>query len=95
MYKIAQVDPVKCSATNCRLCTLYCPEPNTLLYDEERKTAFIAIDRCKGCGACLRICTDIAKRSCIQMVPVEEVQDGFEMSKYGLPGRARGSSPTA
>jgi len=87
VYKIAQVDAAKCSATNCRLCTLYCPEPNTLLYDEKRKTSFVAIDRCKGCGACVRICTDVAKRNCITMVPVGDVQNGFEMSKYGFPNR--------
>jgi len=88
MYKIAQVDASKCSATSCRLCTLYCPEPNTLLYDERRNTAFVAIDRCKGCAACIRICTDVAKRDCIKMIPVEAAQGGFEMSRYGLPGRA-------
>lgn len=89
MYKIAQVDAEKCGATNCRLCTLYCPEPNALLYDDKRKCAFVAIDRCKGCGACVRICTDIAKRSCIKMMPVAEVQGGFEMSKYGFPGKSQ------
>ena len=85
MYKVASVNAEKCSTSNCRLCPLYCPEPNTLLYDTIRKTAFVAVDRCKGCGACVRICTDISKRSCITMVPVNEIQGDFEMSRYGMP----------
>jgi len=85
VYKVARVDASKCSASNCRLCVLYCPEPNTLLYDEKRNTAFVAVDRCKGCGACLRICTDISKRNCIAMVAVGSVQGEFEMSRYGMP----------
>jgi len=85
VYKVARVDASKCSASNCKLCILYCPEPNTLLYDEHRNTAFVAVDRCKGCGACVRICTDITKRSCIAMVAVTEGQGEFEMSRYGMP----------
>lgn len=85
MYKIAQINSSKCSQSSCRLCTIFCPEPNTILYDEKRKSAYIAIDRCKGCGACIGICNDIAKRGCISMVAVGEVQNGFAMSKYGFP----------
>jgi len=85
MYKVARVDAEKCSTSNCRLCTLYCPEPNTMLYDQQRNTAFVAVDRCKGCGYCVRICTDISKRNCIAMVPVSKVQGEFEMSRYGMP----------
>jgi len=86
MYKVALVDAAKCSASKCRLCVVYCPEPNTLFYDEVRNTAFVAVDRCKGCGACVRVCADITKRNCIAMVPVGEVQCAFEMSRYGMPG---------
>ncbi|HSV87754.1 MAG TPA: 4Fe-4S dicluster domain-containing protein [Bacteroidales bacterium] len=85
MYKIAFVDSQKCSQTKCRLCTLYCPEPNTLLYNDKRNHAFVAVDRCKGCGACVKVCTEITKRQCIRMVSVDEINDGFKISKYGMP----------
>ncbi|HAJ99422.1 MAG TPA: pyruvate ferredoxin oxidoreductase [Bacteroidales bacterium] len=84
MYKVAQVDSEKCSQTKCRLCTLYCPEPNTLLYNDIKNHAFVAVDRCKGCNACLNVCAEIAKRHCITMVTVGEIANGFEMSKSGM-----------
>ena len=84
MYAVAQVDVSICSATSCRLCTQFCPESNTILYDNEKKTAYIAVDRCKGCELCVGICDDIAKHHAIKMVPIDDVHDGFEMSKYGM-----------
>ncbi|MBI5379955.1 MAG: pyruvate ferredoxin oxidoreductase [Nitrospirae bacterium] len=89
MYAVAQVDISICSATSCRLCTQYCPEANTILYDNKRKTAYIAVDRCKGCELCVGICDNIAKHRAIKMVPVTDVHDGFEMSKYGFPRNGR------
>ena len=84
MYKVAKVDIEKCSQSKCRLCTLYCPEPNTLLYNDKKNHAFVAVDRCKGCNACVNVCAEIAKRNCISMVAVAEILDGYEIYKSGM-----------
>jgi len=84
MYKVAHVDSKKCSQTKCRLCTLYCPEPNTLLYNDRMQHAFIAVDRCKGCGTCVKICAEMTKRNCISMVAVGEIKNGYEISRSGM-----------
>ena len=39
MYYIADVDKEICGATNCHLCTQYCPEANCINYSEEDKSA--------------------------------------------------------
>lgn len=85
MYKIAQIDAQKCSESKCHLCSLYCPEPNTIIFDSKRNVSFVAVDRCKGCGLCVRVCTDIAKRNCIKMIPILEICNGYEMSLHGFP----------
>lgn len=85
MYVVAEIDSSICSQTSCRLCTQYCPEANTILYDTERKTAFVAIDRCKGCEICVGICDTLAKHHAIKMVPADQVKQPFEMSKAGVP----------
>ncbi len=84
MYFIAQVDESICSMKNCRLCAQFCPEPNTILYDEKKKTAFIAVDRCKGCEVCLDVCDNLSKNHGIKMVSILQVENGFEISKCGL-----------
>ena len=85
MYVVAEIDSAICSQTSCRLCTQYCPEANTILYDTVKKTAFVAIDRCKGCEICVGICDTLAKHHAIKMVPADQVKNPFEMSKAGLP----------
>jgi Pyruvate/2-oxoacid:ferredoxin oxidoreductase delta subunit len=85
MYAVAQVDVAICASTSCRLCTQFCPESNTILYDNEKKTAYVAVDRCKGCELCVGICDDIAKHHAIKMIPIDDVREGFEMSKFGFP----------
>lgn len=84
MYVIAQVDEAICSKKNCRLCVQFCPEPNTILYDEAKKTAFIAVDRCKGCEICVGVCDNLSKNHAIKMVQIVSVKNGFELSKAGL-----------
>lgn len=84
MYFIAQVDESICSTKNCRLCVQFCPEPNTILYDEKKKRAFIAVDRCKGCEICLDVCENLSKNHAIKMVSIRQVENGFEISKCGV-----------
>jgi Pyruvate/2-oxoacid:ferredoxin oxidoreductase delta subunit len=84
MYSVADVDVDICSSTKCRLCTQFCPEANTILYDSVRNTAYIAVDRCKGCEICVGVCDDLAKHHAIKMVPITELKNGFEISKVGF-----------
>ena len=84
MYSVADVDVDICGATKCRLCTQFCPEANTILYDSVRNSAYIAVDRCKGCEICVGICDDLAKHHAIKMVPITELKNGFEISKVGF-----------
>jgi Pyruvate/2-oxoacid:ferredoxin oxidoreductase delta subunit len=84
MYSVAYVDEEICSSTKCRLCTQFCPEANTILYDEDRKSAYVAVDRCKGCEICVGICDNLAKHHAIKMVPITELKNGFEICKVGF-----------
>ena len=84
MYSVADVDIDICGATKCRLCTQFCPEANTILYDSVRNSAYIAVDRCKGCEICVGICDDLAKHHAIKMVTITELKNGFEISKVGF-----------
>jgi pyruvate ferredoxin oxidoreductase delta subunit len=49
MYLVANIDEEICGKTKCTLCTQYCPEANTIQFDKPRNTAFVSVDRCKGC----------------------------------------------
>jgi len=84
MYSVADIDVDICGATKCRLCTQFCPESNTIMYDSIRKTAYVSVDRCKGCEICVGICDDLAKHEAIKMLPIDEVKDGFEICKVGF-----------
>ncbi|MFQ5543712.1 MAG: 4Fe-4S dicluster domain-containing protein [Nitrospiria bacterium] len=84
MYSVAAIDKEICGASKCRLCTQFCPEGNTILYDNSQGFAYVAVDRCKGCEICVGICDDIAKHHAIKMLPIDQVEDGFEISKVGL-----------
>ena len=74
MYYVAKVNSEMCSTHKCNMCTLYCPEANTLMYDKERKTSWVDEDRCKGCAICVYVCSDLLNRDCItmEMVTTEE-----------------------
>lgn len=84
MYSVAEVDKEICSSTKCRLCTQFCPEGNTILYDDAAGTAYVAVDRCKGCEICVGICDDLAKHHAIKMVSIDQVKDGFNISQSGF-----------
>lgn len=84
MYSVAEVDQEICGATKCRLCTQFCPEGNTILYDEVKGSAYVAVDRCKGCEICVGICDDLAKHHAIKMLPIDQIKDGFDISKVGF-----------
>lgn len=84
MYSVADIDAEICSATRCRLCTQFCPESNTILYDSVRSTAYVAVDRCKGCEICVGICDNSAKHHAIKMVPITELKNAFEIRNVGF-----------
>ena len=87
MYVVAQIDTEICSQTSCRLCTQYCPEANTILYDMAKKTAYVAVDRCKGCEICVGICDTLAKHHAIKMVSGDQLENPFDLSKEGFQVR--------
>ncbi|HHD77732.1 MAG TPA: ferredoxin oxidoreductase [Campylobacteraceae bacterium] len=71
MYYVAKVDPDMCAEYKCNMCTLYCPEANTLMFDKEKNSSYVDADRCKGCALCVYVCTDLLDRSCISMTMVQ------------------------
>lgn len=68
MYYVAEVINEECSKYNCKQCTLFCPEPNTLMYSDEEHHAFVVQDRCKGCALCVYVCSNLLKRNAIHMI---------------------------
>lgn len=77
MYLVAKIDPEICGAKKCTLCTQYCPESNTIQYDKARDTAFVSVDRCKGCMQCVWVCDNMAKAKAITMVMIDELPEEF------------------
>ena len=77
MYAVAQIDVDICSATSCRLCTQFCPEANTIQYDKVKGTAFVSVDRCKGCMQCVWVCDTMAKHHAIKMVMIDQLPKEF------------------
>ena len=71
MYYVAEVINEECSKYNCKQCTLFCPEPNTLMYSEEEHHAYVNAERCKGCALCVYVCSTLLKRNAIRMVMPE------------------------
>jgi pyruvate ferredoxin oxidoreductase delta subunit len=53
MYNAARIETNKC--LGCRLCILYCPEPNVIMMTDSKKVA-INDSRCKSCGLCAEVC---------------------------------------
>ncbi len=84
MYAVADIDVDVCGSTKCRLCTQFCPESNTIQFDNARNSAYVSVDRCKGCEICVGVCDDLAKHHAIKMVPINEVQSGFELRLVGF-----------
>jgi len=83
MYLVANIDAGICAATSCKLCTQYCPEANTILYDNEMGreqglkygSAYVAVDRCKGCAQCVWVCDNMAKHNAIKMEMIDQIGD--------------------
>ena len=73
MYYIAKVDADMCAEYKCNTCTLYCPEANTLMFDVERNTSYVDVDRCKGCELCVYVCSDLLGRDCVTMLTPQEL----------------------
>jgi len=83
MYLVADINVDICAATSCKLCTQFCPEANTILYDQELGkeqghkygSAYIAVDRCKGCAQCVWVCDNMAKHHAIKMVMIDQLPE--------------------
>lgn len=81
MYLVADISVDICAATSCKLCTQFCPEANTIQYDNELGkekglkygSAYIAVDRCKGCAQCVWVCDNMAKHHAIKMVMIDQL----------------------
>lgn len=54
MYFKAKVDKEKCNG--CKICILFCPEPNTIKFDAAAKKIEIDENRCKACKICVVNC---------------------------------------
>lgn len=83
MYLVAHIMTEICAATSCKLCTQYCPEANTILYNEKAGkdkglkygSAYVAVDRCKGCAQCVWVCDNMAKHNAIKMEMIDQIGD--------------------
>lgn len=79
MYLVANIDPEICGKTKCALCTQFCPEANTIQFDKERNTAFVSVDRCKGCMQCVWVCDTMARHHAIKMVMIDQLPQEFNV----------------
>jgi Pyruvate/2-oxoacid:ferredoxin oxidoreductase delta subunit len=79
MYLVAKIDPEICGSKSCTLCTMYCPEADTILYDKKRKTAYVSVDRCKGCMQCVWVCDNMAKNHAIKMEMIDQLPEEFSV----------------
>jgi len=83
MYLVATIDVDICAATSCKLCTQFCPEANTILYNEDAGevkglkygSAYVSVDRCKGCAQCVWVCDNMAKHNAIKMEMIDTIGD--------------------
>ena len=71
MYLVANIDTEICGKTKCVLCTQFCPEANTIQFDKKKNSAFVSVDRCKGCMQCVWVCDTMAKHNAIKMVMID------------------------
>lgn len=84
MYLVANIDEEICGKTKCTLCTQYCPEANTIQFDKARNTAFVAVDRCKGCMQCVWVCDTMARHHAIKMVMIDELPKQYLTTSVGM-----------
>ena len=83
MYLVAHIDTEICANTSCKLCTQFCPEANTILYNNNAGkekglkygAAYVAVDRCKGCAQCVWVCDNMAKHNAIKMEMIDQIGD--------------------
>lgn len=81
MYLVADINVDICAQTSCKLCTQFCPEANTILYNDQAGkeqgykygSAYVAVDRCKGCAQCVWVCDNMAKHHAIKMVMIDQL----------------------
>jgi len=59
----AVIEEKKC--IRCKLCISVCPEPNTILFNQEKNIVTIDKERCKLCGLCVEICP----KDAIELMP--------------------------
>lgn len=92
MYNVAFVENDKCVAEKgCRLCILYCPEPDCIRMDMVQMKALVYVDRCKGCDLCVVVC-DAAKHHAILMAPVDSSTGLIDLSKHKAEVAALGQA---
>jgi Pyruvate/2-oxoacid:ferredoxin oxidoreductase delta subunit len=84
MYLVANIDPEICGKTKCTLCTQFCPEANTIQFDKKRNTAFVSVDRCKGCMQCVWVCDSMARHHAIKMVMIDQLPKEFEVTSVDM-----------
>ena len=83
MYLVAVISVDICAATSCKLCTQFCPEANTINYNTELGkgqgfkygSAYVAVDRCKGCAQCVWVCDNMAKHNAIKMIMIDQIPE--------------------
>lgn len=76
MYLVADVSAEICGQTGCKLCMQYCPEPNTILYNDrlgKHGAAYVVVDRCKGCSQCIWVCDNMSKNHAIRLVMIDQL----------------------
>jgi len=76
----------------------YCPEPNTILYNDrlgKYGAAYVIVDRCKGCGQCTWICDNLSKNHAIKLVMVDQLPAAAftENVLYGDKSTTAGRAP--
>jgi Pyruvate/2-oxoacid:ferredoxin oxidoreductase delta subunit len=73
VYLVANIDTEICGKTKCVLCTQFCPEANTIQFDKKKNSAYVSVDRCKGCMQCVWVCDTMARHHAIKMVMIDEL----------------------
>lgn len=84
MYLVANIDTEICGKTKCALCTQFCPEANTIQFDKDRNTAFVSVDRCKGCMQCVWVCDSMVKHHAIKMVMIDQLPEVYSASALDM-----------
>src|SRR5437773_12082404 len=81
MYLVADINVEICAATSCKLCTQFCPEANTILYNNDSGkekglkygSAYVAVERCKGWAQCVWVCDNLGKHHAINVIMIDKL----------------------